>query len=88
MTIYALGDDTPRIDDSVYVADSATIIGKVHLSKDVTVWPRAVLRGVLGPSGSPVCCVRNGFADDRTARARGLPSCASCVPPGCHGGTS
>ena len=48
MTIYALGDDTPRIDDSVYVADSATIIGKVHLSKDVTVWPRAVLRGDNG----------------------------------------
>jgi carbonic anhydrase/acetyltransferase-like protein (isoleucine patch superfamily) len=48
MTIYALGDDTPRIDDSVYVADSATIIGKVYLSKDVTVWPRAVLRGDNG----------------------------------------
>lgn len=48
MTIYALGDDTPRIEDSVYVADSATIIGKVHLSKDVSVWPCAVLRGDNG----------------------------------------
>jgi carbonic anhydrase/acetyltransferase-like protein (isoleucine patch superfamily) len=48
MTIYALGDDTPQIDDSVYVADSATIIGKVHLSKAVSVWPNAVLRGDNG----------------------------------------
>ena len=30
MTIYALGEDTPQIDDSAYAADSATIIGKVH----------------------------------------------------------
>ena len=28
---------------------------------------RAVLRGALGACGNPVCCVRNGFADDRTA---------------------
>jgi len=48
MTIYALGDDTPRIDDSAYVADGATIIGKVHLNKDVSVWPNAVLRGDNG----------------------------------------
>jgi carbonic anhydrase/acetyltransferase-like protein (isoleucine patch superfamily) len=32
MTIFALGDDTPQIDDSAYVADSATIIGKVVLA--------------------------------------------------------
>jgi carbonic anhydrase/acetyltransferase-like protein (isoleucine patch superfamily) len=48
MTIYALGDDTPRIDDSAYVADGATIIGNVHLNKDASVWPNAVLRGDNG----------------------------------------
>jgi carbonic anhydrase/acetyltransferase-like protein (isoleucine patch superfamily) len=45
MTIYALGEHTPQIDDSAYTADSATIIGKVYLSKDASVWPQAVLRG-------------------------------------------
>lgn len=48
MTIYALGDDTPQIDDSAYAADSATIIGKVILAKDASVWPQAVLRGDNG----------------------------------------
>lgn len=48
MTIFALGDDTPQIHDSAYAADSATIIGKVVLAKDASVWPRAVLRGDNG----------------------------------------
>jgi carbonic anhydrase/acetyltransferase-like protein (isoleucine patch superfamily) len=48
MTIFALGDDTPQIDDSAYVADSATIIGKVILARDASVWPQAVLRGDNG----------------------------------------
>lgn len=49
---------------------------------------RAALRGPLGASGIPVCCVRNGFADERTAGARRLLSCAASVPGGCHGGIS
>jgi carbonic anhydrase/acetyltransferase-like protein (isoleucine patch superfamily) len=48
MTIFALGDDTPQIHDSAYAADSARIIGKVVLAKDVSVWPQAVLRGDNG----------------------------------------
>jgi carbonic anhydrase/acetyltransferase-like protein (isoleucine patch superfamily) len=48
MTIYALGEDTPQFDASVYLADSATIIGKVRLSEDASVWPHAVLRGDNG----------------------------------------
>ena len=48
MTIFALGDDMPRIHDSAYAADSATIIGKVVLARDVSVWPQAVLRGDNG----------------------------------------
>jgi carbonic anhydrase/acetyltransferase-like protein (isoleucine patch superfamily) len=48
MTIYAIGEDTPRLHESAYVADSATISGKVHLSKDASVWPHAVLRGDNG----------------------------------------
>lgn len=48
MTIFALGDDAPQIHDSAYVADSATIIGKVVLAKDASVWPQSVLRGDNG----------------------------------------
>lgn len=48
MTIFALGNDTPELHDSAYLADSATIIGKVVLAQDVSVWPQAVLRGDNG----------------------------------------
>lgn len=48
MTMYALGEDTPQLDEGAYVADSAELIGKVHLCKDASVWPHAVLRGDNG----------------------------------------
>ncbi|WP_137894807.1 gamma carbonic anhydrase family protein [Ramlibacter sp. 2FC] len=48
MTIFALGEDTPTLHDSAYVAEGATIIGKVILAKDASVWPQAVLRGDNG----------------------------------------
>jgi carbonic anhydrase/acetyltransferase-like protein (isoleucine patch superfamily) len=48
MTIFALGEDTPRIDDKAYVADGATVIGRVVLAEDASVWPQAVLRGDNG----------------------------------------
>lgn len=48
MTIYALGEDTPQIDATAYAAESATIIGKVRLGKDTSVWPQAVLRADNG----------------------------------------
>jgi carbonic anhydrase/acetyltransferase-like protein (isoleucine patch superfamily) len=48
MTIYAIGEDTPRMDGTAYAADTATIIGKVYLGKDASVWPQAVLRGDNG----------------------------------------
>jgi carbonic anhydrase/acetyltransferase-like protein (isoleucine patch superfamily) len=45
MPIYRLGEHTPRIPDSAYVAEGATIIGKVILGERASVWPGAVLRG-------------------------------------------
>src|SRR5438034_11739505 len=48
MTVYAMGEDTPQLDEGAYVADSAVLIGKVHLCKDASVWPHAVLRGDNG----------------------------------------
>ncbi len=45
MTIYQLGADAPRIDASAFVADSASVIGKVHLAAQCSVWFGATLRG-------------------------------------------
>jgi carbonic anhydrase/acetyltransferase-like protein (isoleucine patch superfamily) len=45
MTLYALGDIVPHIDNEAFVHPDATIIGNVVLGPGVTVWPQAVLRG-------------------------------------------
>jgi len=45
MTIYQLGTDTPEIDATAFVADSATLIGKVTLHANSSVWFGATLRG-------------------------------------------
>ena len=45
MATYALGDRTPVIPDSAWVADSAQVIGAVELEQDVSIWFGAVLRG-------------------------------------------
>ena len=44
MPIYSLGDDRPQIHDSAYVADAATVIGRVTLAPHSSVWSQAVLR--------------------------------------------
>ena len=36
---------TPTLDDSNFVADTATVVGDVHLGKDVSVWFGASIRG-------------------------------------------
>ncbi len=45
MAIYRLGEATPRIPESAYVAPGATIIGRVTLGERASVWPGAVIRG-------------------------------------------
>jgi carbonic anhydrase/acetyltransferase-like protein (isoleucine patch superfamily) len=45
VAIYRLGNDAPTIHESAFVAESATVIGKVTLKENVSVWPGAVLRG-------------------------------------------
>ncbi|MHA3904400.1 gamma carbonic anhydrase family protein [Castellaniella sp. WN] len=44
MTCYALGDLTPHIDPSAFVAAEATLIGAVTLRTGASVWPGAVIR--------------------------------------------
>ena len=41
--------DVPRIHSSAYIHDSAEIIGRVLIEKNVSIWPMVVLRGDIEP---------------------------------------
>ena len=44
--IYSLGEKKPSFDsDTVWIADSADLIGDVVLKKDVSVWFNVTMRG-------------------------------------------
>ena len=45
MSIYQLGDHAPEIDASSFVADTASVIGKVSLHANTTVWFGVTIRG-------------------------------------------
>ncbi|GHA87739.1 gamma carbonic anhydrase family protein [Modicisalibacter luteus] len=45
MPLYRLEGHAPEIDPSAMVMDEAVLIGRIHLDREVTVWPGAVLRG-------------------------------------------
>ena len=45
MTVYRLGEDSPLIASSAYIAPNATVVGKVILAENSTVWFGATLRG-------------------------------------------
>jgi len=45
MSIYQLGEYAPEIDASSFVADTATVIGKVTLHANTSVWFGATIRG-------------------------------------------
>jgi len=49
MALYALGDVRPTLGRDVFVADSAAVIGDVHLGDEAGVWFGAVLRGDYYP---------------------------------------
>ena len=45
MAIYRLGEDRPHLDADAWVADSASVIGRVRVGAAASVWYGAVLRG-------------------------------------------
>ena len=49
MTLYALGEERPRIHPDAYVHPEAVVIGEVHLGPGASVWPGAVIRADNGP---------------------------------------
>jgi carbonic anhydrase/acetyltransferase-like protein (isoleucine patch superfamily) len=48
VTVYALDGVTPVIHPTAWVHPDATVIGRVELGPEVSVWPQAVLRGDFG----------------------------------------
>ncbi|MEV6769790.1 gamma carbonic anhydrase family protein [Nocardia sp. NPDC051030] len=42
-----LGENVPEVDESAWIAPNATVIGRVTLGAEVSVWYSAVLRGDL-----------------------------------------
>jgi carbonic anhydrase/acetyltransferase-like protein (isoleucine patch superfamily) len=45
MAIYRLGEHTPQLAATAFVADGATVIGRVELAEGASVWYGSVLRG-------------------------------------------
>ncbi len=49
MTLYALGEERPRIHPEAYIHPEAVLIGEVHLGARSSVWPGAIIRADNGP---------------------------------------
>lgn len=49
MSIYTLGDRTPRLGEGSWVAHNATVIGSVETGKNVNIWYNVVIRGDNDP---------------------------------------
>lgn len=45
MSIYQLGENCPDIDPSAYVTESATLIGKVKIEANASIWFGVTIRG-------------------------------------------
>ena len=49
MTLYALGEERPRIHPEAYIHPEAVLIGEVRIGPSSTVWPGVVIRADNGP---------------------------------------
>jgi carbonic anhydrase/acetyltransferase-like protein (isoleucine patch superfamily) len=45
MTMYRIAGQAPEVDDKAYIAEEATVIGRVRVGARSSVWPGAVVRG-------------------------------------------
>ncbi len=69
MAIYELDGVAPKMAESVWIADSAEVVGRVELAEDVSIWCGAVIRGdqpepIRVGRGSNIqdCCVLHADA--------------------------
>ncbi len=49
MTLFALGDERPRIHPGAYIHPHAVLIGEVRIGPGSSVWPGAIIRADNGP---------------------------------------
>ena len=49
MSLYSLGEKSPQLDDNVWIAPNATVIGDVRLGANASIWWNATLRGDNDP---------------------------------------
>lgn len=49
MTLYAIGEERPRIHPEAYIHPEAVLIGEVHIGPQSSVWPGVVIRADNGP---------------------------------------
>src|SRR5271154_1190006 len=49
MTLYALGDERPRIHPDAYIHPEAVLIGEVRLGAGSSIWPGVIIRADNGP---------------------------------------
>lgn len=49
MPIYRLGELAPQLQEGVWIAENATVIGDVRLGRNVNIWFGAILRGDNDP---------------------------------------
>ena len=45
MPVYSLGTLSPQIDPQTWIAPNATVIGQVHLARNVSIWWNCTVRG-------------------------------------------
>jgi carbonic anhydrase/acetyltransferase-like protein (isoleucine patch superfamily) len=45
MALYELNGIAPTVSASAWIADSATVIGNVHIGDNASIWPGVVIRG-------------------------------------------
>ena len=49
MAVFSIGDKTPQLSGSHWIAPNATVIGDIRLGANVSIWWNAVLRGDNDP---------------------------------------
>ncbi len=90
MAIYRIGEHSPLIAPTAWVADSASVIGRVELSDGVSIWYGAVLRGDnermhIGPN----CNIQDGSvlhtdAGIELVLGENITVGHQCMLHGCH----
>lgn len=85
MAVYRVGNKTPEIATTAFIAENATVIGDVWLDEGCSVWPGAVIRG----DNAPIRLAAQTNVQD-CAVLHGSPGCPLIIGAGVtvgHGAT-